>query len=196
MVFQRYVLTCTHVLARALSIDRTTIEIPGEEVILDFPRISPKKKLKAKIVFWQPVDPVGENDHEDISGLELVDLRPPETQPAKLVNGDDFSDHEFEAFGFPAGNPNGTWASGVLRKRIANGRVQVEDIKQPGYRLEPGFSGTPVWDKKLGGVAGIAVSADPKRPEAKAAFIIPTDILIKAWSELDFQKNRHWSLNG
>ncbi|NJN92350.1 MAG: AAA family ATPase, partial [Leptolyngbyaceae cyanobacterium SL_5_14] len=106
-----------------------------------------------------------------------------------MVAGDNFSEHEFEAFGFPAGNHNGTWAFGVLRKRIANGRIQIEDVKQPGYRLEPGFSGTPVWDKKLEGIVGIAVSADPKRPEAKVAFIIPTDVLIKAWGQLIPQCN-------
>jgi len=188
LVFQRYILTCTHVVADALGIKRISNEIPTDEVILDFPRVAPRQKLRARVVFWQPVDPSKEKEEEDITGLELIDPSPDEAQPARLLDRDTFSENEFEAFGFPAGNHNGTWAYGVLRGRTANGRIQIEDVKQPGYRLEPGFSGTPVWDKKLEGVVGIAVSADPKRPEAKVAFIIPADVLIKAWSQLSPQR--------
>lgn len=184
LAFQKYILTCTHVIADALGVERTATEMPTDEVILDFPRVAPKQRLKARIVFWQPVDPSREKEEEDIAGLELIGSLPDEVKPAPLVAGGGFSEHEFKAFGFPVGNHNGTWAYGVLRGRTANGRIQIEDVKQPGYRLEPGFSGTPVWDKKLEGVVGIAVSADPKRPEAKVAFIIPTDILIKAWDQL------------
>lgn len=189
LTFQRYILTCTHVVAKALDVQSTSTEQPTDEVFLDFPRVAPGQKLRARVVFWLPVDRFEEKQEEDITGLELIDPLPNEVQPARLVPADDFSDHEFEAFGFPDGNRNGTWAYGVLRKRIANGRIQIEDVKQPGYRLEPGFSGTPVWDKKLEGVVGIAVSADLERPQTKVAFIIPTDILTKAWDQLIPQRS-------
>jgi WD40 repeat protein len=189
LAFQSYILTCTHVIAAALRIDATTTKMPSDEVFLDFPGISYKRKLKARVVFWLPVDLSGEKEEEDIAGLELIDSLPDEAKPARLVVGDNFSDHEFDAFGFPEGNRNGVWARGVLQKRIANGRIQIEDVKQPGYRVENGFSGTPVWDKKLEGVAGIAVSADPKRLEAKVAFIIPSKILFKVWEQLIPQHN-------
>jgi hypothetical protein len=65
--------------------------------------------------------------------------------------------------------------------------VQLEDVKGPGYRLEEGFSGAPVWDEKLQAVVGMAVAAEKKRTEAKAAFIIPTSLLVKAWHELSEQ---------
>ena len=60
----------------------------------------------------------------------------------------------------------------------------IEDVKQAGYRLEEGFSGAPVWDETLQGVAGMAVAAEKQRPEAKAAFIIPANVLIEAWDVL------------
>jgi WD40 repeat protein len=57
-------------------------------------------------------------------------------------------------------------------------------VKETGYRLEEGFSGAPVWDERLEGVAGMAVAAEKKRTEAKAAFIIPTSLLDRVWPTL------------
>ena len=45
--------------------------------------------------------------------------------------------------------------------------------------MEPGFSGGPVWDERLDAVVGMAVEADA-RPEVKAAFILPVDVLGNA----------------
>ena len=185
LVSHKHILSCAHVVAQALGIRRDTTELPNGEVYLDFPRVAAGQKLTARVVFWRPVNPL--DFEEDIAGLELVSPLPDEARPVRLVTAEDFSGHEFQSFGFPKGNPNGTWAYGALRDRIANGWVQVEGVAQTGYRLEPGFSGTPIWDKELQGVAGMAVSADPDRPEVKAAFIIPTDVLVKAWHELSEQ---------
>jgi hypothetical protein len=65
--------------------------------------------------------------------------------------------------------------------------VQLEGVKETGYRLEPGFSGAPIWDETLQGVAGMAVAAEINRPDAKAAFMIPTKVLCAAWTELGEQ---------
>ena len=184
MAYHHHVITCTHVVTDSVGAKRGATELSEDEVVLDFPRVAPGKKLRARVAFLQPLDPNREREEEDIAGLELIDPLPEDARPAQLVYGDDYWDHKFAVLGFPSGHQNGAWASGVIRRRIANGRVQIEDTKQPGYRLEPGFSGAPVWDEKLEGVAGIAVSADPKRPETKSAFIIPTDILVKACEQL------------
>jgi KaiC/GvpD/RAD55 family RecA-like ATPase len=87
-------------------------------------------------------------------------------------------------FGFPRGNEGGTWASGTLLDRQAAGWVQIEDVKETGYRVQPGFSGTPVWDDDLEGVVGMVVAAEA-RAEIKAAFTIPTDVLLGSWPEMD-----------
>ena len=184
LAYGRHIITCTHVVADSVGAKRSITELPENEIILDFPRVAPGKKLRARVAFLQPLDPRQEREEEDIAGLELIDPLPEGALPAQLVDGDDYWDHQFQVLGFPSGQQNGVWASGVIRSRIANGRVQIEDTKQPGYRLEPGFSGAPVWDEKLEGVAGIAVLADLQRPETKSAFIIPADILIKACSQL------------
>lgn len=185
LVSSQQVLTCAHVVADALEIERETAEMPDAEVNLDFPILAPGRLLKAKVVFWRPVNP---NElEEDIAGLELESSPPNTARPARLVTSEDLWGHPFRVLGFPAGKSYGAEASGVLRGQMANGWVQLEDVKQPGYRLEPGFSGAPVWDEELQGVAGMAVAADKDRPEVKAAFIIPTNQLAKAWSKLNQQ---------
>lgn len=73
-----------------------------------------------------------------------------------IRDDEDFWGNIFRVLGFPEGRPHGVWASGELRAELANGWMQLEDVKQPGYRLEPGFSGAPIWDEKLEGVVGMA----------------------------------------
>ncbi|MBD2385910.1 nSTAND1 domain-containing NTPase [Cylindrospermum sp. FACHB-282] len=181
LVSQKYILTCAHVVADALGLPRKTAEMPDAEITLDFPLVAAKQYLKAKVVFWRPLNPDAEA--EDIAGLELENS-PPTSQKALLVTSDDFWGHSFRVLGFPDGKLDGVFAVGELRGKLANGWVQLEDFKQPGYRLEPGFSGAPIWDEELQGVAGMAVAAEMKRPETKAAFMIPTEVLITAWTAI------------
>ncbi|MBW4680128.1 MAG: SUMF1/EgtB/PvdO family nonheme iron enzyme [Microcoleus vaginatus WJT46-NPBG5] len=187
LVSSKYILTCAHVVNDALGIARNTQEQPDGVINLDFPLLAVEQRFTAKVIFWQPVNP--NQKFEDIAGLELETEIPDTAQPAQLVTSEDLWGHPFRVLGFPRGQPNGVSASGVLRGRIANGWVQLEDVKQPGYRLEPGFSGAPVWDEELKGVAGMAVAAemDTARADVKAAFMIPTSILVNAWSDLGKQ---------
>jgi WD40 repeat protein len=187
LVFQKHVLTCAHVVASALGIVKTTAEMPTTEVSLDFPRVAPGQLLTAKVVFWRPVHPnpsTLEEFEEDIAALELGSPPPEAVRPSRLVPSKDLWGHPFRVFGFPEGQTNGVWASGVLRGGIASGWVQLEDVKETGYRLEKGFSGAPVWDEELQGVAGMAVAAEMNRPGVKAAFIIPTSMLVRVWPTL------------
>ncbi len=183
LVSQKHILTCAHVVADALGLPRNTAEMPDALITLDFPLLAAKQHLKAKVVFWRPVNPDAEA--EDIAGLELENSLPPMAQPAKFITSDDLWGHPFRVLGFPSGQPNGVSAAGVLRGRVANAWVQLEDVKQPGYRLEAGFSGAPIWNEELQGVVGMAVAAEMKRPEIKAAFMIPASILNKAWNEVN-----------
>jgi tetratricopeptide (TPR) repeat protein len=188
LVSKKHVLTCAHVVADALGIARDTQDIPTEDVYLDFPLVGSETQLTARVVFWSPVPPKGSTsvkDKEDIAGLELNNSLPEGVQPVKLIIKKELREHPFRTFGFPSGHDDGLEATGVLRGRQATGWVQLEDVKQTGVRLEPGFSGAPVWDEKLKGIVGMAVAADQKRPEAKVAFMIPTEVLETAWEDLD-----------
>ena len=92
--------------------------------------------------------------------------------------------HHFRAFGYPAGIEGGVWASGVLRGRQDHQWVQIEDVSVPGHRIEPGYSGAPVWDNELDAAVGIVVASE-MNPQNKVAFIIPTKILVETWPNLE-----------
>ena len=181
LVGQRQALTCAHVIDDALGRPRNTPEMPQAEVHLDFPLVAPDQHLTARVVCWQPAHPNGSGD---VVGLELTDAPPTGASPVRLVKAEEQWGHSFRAFGFPAGYDNGVWASGRMLGREATGWLQIEDVKQTGYFIAPGFSGGPVWDETLDGVVGMTVAADTTQG-VRTAFIIPTDRLVAAWPALE-----------
>jgi hypothetical protein len=183
LVTDCHILTCAHVVAEALSIPYTTQELPQGTIELDFPLIAPGKKLKAQVVFWQPVNPpqIG----EDVAGLQLDNTELINVTPVQLMTASDYWGHSFRVFGFPQGHDIGVWAMGELRDVQATEWIQMEAIRVPGYQVELGFSGAPVWDESLQGVVGMAIAAERKREGVKAAFMIPTKILVQTWSLLN-----------
>jgi len=182
LVTGRHVLTCAHVVAGALGLPGDAqVEKPGFSektrflVQLDFPLLAPESTLTARVSHWQPAI--------DVAVLELISDPPAESKPVRLVTADDLWGHSFRAFGFPAGYEQGVWVSGVLRGRQADGWLQIEDTKETGYLIAPGFSGGPVWDDVLGGVVGMIVAADTDE-RIKAAFLIPTNVLAETLPDL------------
>jgi tetratricopeptide (TPR) repeat protein len=175
LVAQHQLLTCAHVIASALRISENVQEVPADDVLLDFPLVELGCPLTAHLIHWDA--------ERDIAGFELTDTPSADARSVSLVTADDLWGNAFRAIGFPAGYDDGVWTSGVLRGRIGSGWVQIEDVKEPGYWVQPGFSGTPIWDEQLDGVVGMAVAADTDRA-TKAAFMIPARVLIEAWPEL------------
>jgi WD40 repeat protein len=175
LVTGRHVLTCAHVIAQALGVSDDVTETPPGEVHLDFPLVAPVQGLPARVVYWQP--------ESDVAGLEILDDPPARTAPVRLVTADDLWNHAFRAFGFPRGYDNGVWASGRILGQEATGWLQIEDVKQTGYFVAPGFSGGPVWDEALDGVVGMTVAADTTGG-VRTAFIVPTHRLAAVWPEL------------
>ena len=190
LVSDEYILTCAHVVAEALGNNNGySKQKPSQEqeVKLDFPIIKtpnnkPIEPLTAKVEFWLPA-----NDHhfpEDIAVLKLIQSPPKKAQAAVLsMTQYQLDRHKFGAYGFPPGKDHAVWAEGVITKRVGQGRIQLNGLNTQ-YSLKGGFSGTPIWDKNLGAVVGIAVSAEKLQPDVKAAFMIPTELLLKAWDKL------------
>ena len=191
LVSNEYILTCAHVVAYCLTSSpenakkiKRQKEIPDEIIQVNFPIFEKGKigeKLETKVTFWQPLN--AQENIQDIAVLKLInpDLLPERAQPIKLIHigNECLWEHKFRALGFPAESIIGEWATGQLRGRVGQKLIQLEDVKPTGLRLEKGFSGTAIWDETLQGVVGMAVQADQERPEAKVAFMIPTDLLLQ-----------------
>jgi hypothetical protein len=176
LVSDRHLLTCAHVVNASCGVAQAATEMPTGDVELDFPLLAMGQRITGKVVFWQPVNP--SQLGEDLAVLEISPAKlPPLAQAARLVTNSEPWGHPFRIFGFPEHGENGIWASGVLREAQGSGWVQMEDVKAPGYAIVSGFSGAPVWDEALDGVAGIAVAADQDL-NIKAAFMIPTSLIL------------------
>src|SRR5258708_22964399 len=154
--------SCAHVIARAIGIPPDSATPPGDaEVFADFPLIEPGRRLRAQIEYWLPIGMGGPGAPiDDLAGLKLLDAPHASCNPPPIASAQDCWGDTFRAFGYPLGSDSGAWASGVVRDRLANGCHQIEDIKQEGYRIEPGFSGSPVWNERLGAAIGMVVAMD------------------------------------
>ncbi|MER6010951.1 nSTAND1 domain-containing NTPase [Streptomyces bluensis] len=174
------VLTCAHVVAKALGAPHETEEVPGGRVRVDFPLAQPGRTVEGVIESWTPVRADGSGD---IAVLRLLS-KPPEKAPvAHLVEGAAGPDRRVRTFGFPAGYDDGTWSVGWLRGRQGAGWFQYDTDPASQHRVELGFSGAPVWDVDSGGVVGMIVAAD-RADRVRTAYLIPTATLREHWPPL------------
>jgi hypothetical protein len=67
-------------------------------------------------------------------------------------------------------------STGVYVQERADATIQLEGTSPTGYRIQPGFSGAPVWDLSLGRVTGMVVLSE-RVAETKVAFMIPIRLL-------------------
>jgi WD40 repeat protein len=172
LVNDRRILTCAHIISRPLGFSKPPEMMPIETVMLDFPLVQPDQKLMARIMVW--------DSQHDVAGLELLEALLDNIKPASLVHSSRLWGHPFKALGFPKGYDQGVWTDGEIRGPNGAGWIQIDDAKQTGYFVQPGFSGGPVWDETLNGVAGIVVQAD-LTPGVRSAFMIPTEVLYRLW---------------
>ncbi|WP_053656178.1 S1 family peptidase [Streptomyces sp. MMG1121] len=193
LVTEDLAFTCAHVVSAALGLPEGTRPPAAAEIAVDLPlaqgpqtpgpdaiapdAVSPSRAA-ARIAHWVPAEQSGAGD---IALLRLT-APLPGARPVRLVEADDTWGHPARAFGFPVGRPGGAWHSGVLRARQAGGWVQADLAASGGYRVSGGFSGSPVWDDRLGGVVGMITVAEAGDPPA--SYLIPTTTLLAARPDL------------
>ncbi|NPA06766.1 MAG: trypsin-like peptidase domain-containing protein, partial [Chloroflexi bacterium] len=153
-----------------------------DEVLVEFPLLGsshrPPPRYAARVK--------DRDDKIDLAVLHLDEV-PPDVHPPRLVRSGGVSlwGHPFRVLGFPEGHPQGTWAHGFLRATVGRGWIQLE-AETPGFAVQPGFSGAPVWDAYEDGVVGLVVAA-AREPETRAAFCIPTEHLLARWPHLAWE---------
>lgn len=176
LITESRIMTCAHVVADAVGIERDDPNPPSYAIAVDFPLVDDNKKCTASLVVWLP----SRDGTDDIAVLELNEAAPVSVKPANLVTVDKLWGAEFGVYGFPRYNPKGVWAKGKVSGLIEGKRIQIDAMEgNISYFIEPGFSGSPVYsnDPNINGVIGMAVSAESD-PNIKAGFMIPSDVLL------------------
>jgi len=185
LISNQYLLTCAHVVTAALGLPPETVPKPSQLIQFDFPFINKEEKLNAEVDFWLPYQSYDSSHQQigDIAGLKLHNkVIPDKVQPICLKTSHNLSNHAFSIFGFPNQRTDGVWAYGTLKDTLPNGWGQMEGQKG-GYRVEGGFSGSPIWDNEEKAVVGMAVAED-KNEQRRIAFFLPSQALFLAWPEL------------
>ena len=174
LISAEQVLTCDHVVDEALTDGR---------VYLDFPILSPGRKLAFRVLRRCPVNEfIFPGEPDDLAVLQLMpeESLPDGAVPARFLNESDeaFQDRPVRIFGFPEGSDQGEWIEGELKGLNASGLVQI-DHELTSRTVAPGFSGSAVWTKAEDRVAGVVVGRT-ERDGRRSAHIIPVRILLKA----------------
>jgi nucleoside phosphorylase len=164
LVDERHIFTCAHVIVSALGVSAD--EALSKEIRLDFPLIATRPYF-ASITFL--------DSDSDIAVLELPQYVE-KSRPAPLAYESNLWGRPFRAFGFPAGRELGVWTGGIIRGPNAQGWVQIEG-KEVGYRIQAGFSGSPVWDENTNAIVGMIVATDTDSSVRVALFIPITKIV-------------------
>ncbi|WP_432087402.1 nSTAND1 domain-containing NTPase [Streptomyces sp. bgisy095] len=174
LVTGEWVLTCAHVVSDALDLPRDTAVDPGARVEVDLPLADGVPAAPAEVLHW-----VATRDDQsgDVAVLRLAGPLPG-AFPLPMADARDVWDHETRTVGFPDDHPDGIWHGGRFRGPTGRGWVQLSRTDGQAVHVRPGFSGSPVWDDRLGAAVGLVVAAQPVR-EAQQAFVLRTGALAR-----------------
>ncbi|WP_367135172.1 pentapeptide repeat-containing protein [Saccharothrix sp. HUAS TT1] len=185
LVGERRVLTCAHVVNLAVGRDGLSGAPPDDPVLVDFPG---RAAIRATVRQWLPPPPREGAPGQDVAGLELAEDAPAGATPAKLITTLPGPGHEVDVFGYPdrPARPDGAWVRAVVRGRVGNGYLQLDSTSA--LQVQPGYSGSPVWDPVTGRVVGIIATAGRTAPDCYA---ITADLLRLSWPDaLDHHRRR------
>jgi WD40 repeat protein/energy-coupling factor transporter ATP-binding protein EcfA2 len=171
------VLTCAHVVLEASGRPARQEERPdgplGVRLVL-----REGEPVDAVVRDWVPVRANGTGD---VAVLSLT--RPlPEARPVLMVAPRDVWDHKAIVFGLPRDDTGGGWHTARLRARTGTGRLQMSPLDGQSDPIQPGFSGSAVWDEDLGAVVGIVASISPAH--RGQSFCIPTRTVLDELPDL------------
>ena len=159
LVGPREILTCAHVVNVALGRDRAAQDQPADEVTVQ-PAVGDGPLLRARVQCWWPPPRTGAIG-DDIAGLVLSSADLP--SPARLAVNPPARGRVVDVFGYPGNppRPHGAWVEATVRGQIESRHLQLDSTLDSALRIQPGFSGGPVYDRGTGRVVGLLTAAPP-----------------------------------
>ncbi|GAB3480851.1 nSTAND1 domain-containing NTPase [Nocardiopsis coralliicola] len=160
LVSESTVLTCAHVVSRALGRPEDARISPEDRILLAFPLVDAGAQVSAEVV---RLESSATGDPADVAVLRLRGPVPGGARPVRIVADDDASQSDVRVGGFPLGRGLAAWANCTVVGRAGLGLLQVEDQRIMGTRVGKGFSGGPLWSDVHQGVLGMVALVDPSR---------------------------------
>nr|WP_082127043.1 trypsin-like peptidase domain-containing protein [Allosalinactinospora lopnorensis] len=175
-------LTCAHVVSRAIGAEHADPPSHRDHVTVVFPLIDPHARIETTVERWISG---GTELQGDIALLRLLSSSsvPVGARPVRLVTSGNLSGVEARVGGFPQGLHNVAWARCTILGHSASGVVQTEDIRMTGVPVQPGFSGGPLWSDVLQAVVGMTLAVTP-RLDSRTSYAITGQALLNALPEI------------
>jgi hypothetical protein len=179
-----HILTCAHVIRAAT--DGKPTDPPPWDRDIDI-RLLPWRSgdpPKARLVqdAWKTESAPGEDDLRD---LALLRVETPLPKPKKywgIYPGAHVPRSTVTIFAFPAGQPAGVRADIIFKGEVADGWWQADNTPAAQYKIQPGFSGSPLFEADTEHVFGLM--AENERGDARVGFLIPGSVLLKFLAEV------------
>ncbi|MGH4024392.1 MAG: trypsin-like peptidase domain-containing protein [Pseudonocardiaceae bacterium] len=186
LVGPREILTCAHVVNVALGLDRRAQDQPADEVSVQFAG-GDWPVQRARVHRWLPPPRTGAIG-DDIAGLVLASTElPTGATPARLAANPPRRGQVVEVFGYPGNpsRPDGAWVSATVRGQLPGGsHLQLDSTPDSALRIQPGFSGSPVYDSATNRVLGLLTTAPLAASGDRDSYAITADRLRLNWPEV------------
>jgi hypothetical protein len=178
----KQVLTCAHVVMKALAMNSPSDAAPVETLTVRFTHVSDDAPRRVRVrgdAWYAPGQQQDDPGSGDVAVLNLLDELPAGAHAIPSFGTEAGAAEEIWAFGLPEdhGKNSGGWAPGVLAGPQASGWIQINS-RSDGYPIQQGFSGAAAWSEQSQTVVGIVVAADSS-PDARVGWMIPTSFLAK-----------------
>lgn len=184
LVDSRRIVTCAHVISRALNLSNP-MQQPVGLITVDFPQCQPGEVRSARVTTrgWFPRRPG--SGAGDLALLEVLGEDVRCTGPATLRPAGNDDTRRYGVLGHPDGHDEGTWARATITGVGGPGRewVQLESVSATGSRIQPGFSGGGLVDEETGTVVGVVVASD-RSEQDRVAWMIPVEVICGYWPQL------------
>jgi len=175
-----HILTCAHVVHLAAGIKDQDSPPPYDDVIhvqlLPWQGDTP---AAAGLVpgAWKPKSATpGDRGVRDLALLKLSASLAGVERGWGLYPGAHVPKAPVTLFAFPKGQIAGVRSDILFKGTLADGWWQADNTSAAQYKIQPGFSGSPVFEPTTERVLGLVAEADPGDP--RVGFLIPGSILL------------------
>jgi hypothetical protein len=176
-----YIVTCTHVVCDALNYPRDKKpEYNDGPVYIHFSSVMDGNKK----IFEATVDlSYGCFDSRDCRDFTILRLKEPigkDFSPLPIIRFENNSlvYRKTCSYYYDEGRNAYGWGEGYIVDEVIGSRIQINQAdKGSGRLISKGFSGSPVWVDRLGGIVGIIDQANSS--DNRIATFIPMSVLIK-----------------